>query len=102
MLGFLLFKNLRLLPAMVVLGSLVLFRLACINKLTLSAGHLGHELVRHDLLVTNGVPQVVARLVLRRVNRGVAAAEALLEPLLVVLPALLRDEGQRQRPEVLA
>lgn len=53
--------------AVVVLRRLVVFWFACV-ELPLSSRDLGHQLVRHDLLVADGVSQVVAGLVLRGID----------------------------------
>ena len=46
-----------------------------------------HKLVGHDLLVTNGISQVVASIILRRVHGSIAAAGTALEPVMCVLSA---------------
>ena len=46
-----------------------------------------HKFVGHDLLVTDGISQVVASIILRRVHGSIAAASTALEPVVRVLPA---------------
>ena len=50
-------------------------------------GSFRHKLIRHDLLVTYGVSQVVASIILRRIHGSITAACAALEPVVYVLTA---------------
>ncbi len=47
--------------------------------------HFRHKLIGHYLLVTDRISKIVAAVILRRVNRRIAAASTALEPIVDVL-----------------